>query len=187
MAPGISVWTTLPAKGQPHIQNSKGRKKLGMKIGMFKPDPWEHLILGWGNIKLTIKHGAYLRNRQLLMICSTLGHKIQCGVPRIWVMKQKEEKKEQASSNEVSPTKEKKNNGNTIVITSQGVFSNIRWQLLVCEFNPKPCVWSCFSLANCSLFYGRWYCAEKKILINLSTSISERSTFLTDVIMHFIC
>lgn len=105
------------------------------------------------------KHRAHLTNRQLWTICSTLSHKIQHGVPRIWIMRQKK-KREQASSNEVSPTKEKKNNGKAMVISSQGVFSNIGWRLLVHEFNPKPRVWSCFSLANGNLFDGGRYPTE---------------------------
>lgn len=118
---------------------------------------WVEATRSW----LFFKHRAHLTNRQLWMICSTLNHKIQQGVPRIWIMRQRE-KREQASSNEVSPTKEKKNNGKAMVISSQGVFSNIGWQLSVREFNPNPCVWSCFSLANCNLFYGGRHPAERE-------------------------
>lgn len=71
--------------------------------------------------------------------------------------------REQASSNDVSHKKEKKNNGKSMIISSQGVFSNIGWQLLVHEFNPNPCVWPCFSLQTTTYFMGEGILLKQKI------------------------
>lgn len=106
-------------------------------------------FLGWSTTKLSIfKPREHLTNRQLWMICTTLNHKIQHGVPRIWILRQME----RTSSYDVSHTKEKKNNGKWIITSSQGVFSNIGRQLLVHEFNPNPRVWPCFSLQTITYF-----------------------------------